>query len=52
MKRKDLGLLVLILVIGTVVWATPHTMIADRAELAAMGRAFNDKIMFTAGKGE
>jgi cytochrome bd ubiquinol oxidase subunit I len=26
-----------VLVIGTIVWATPHTMIADRAELAAMG---------------
>ncbi|MEX2572189.1 MAG: cytochrome ubiquinol oxidase subunit I [Gemmatimonadota bacterium] len=29
--------MLLVLVIGTIVWATPHTMIADRDELAAMG---------------
>src|SRR5918996_320349 len=29
--------LLLILVLGVIVWATPHTMIADRAELEAMG---------------
>jgi cytochrome bd-type quinol oxidase subunit 1 len=26
-----------VLIIGVIVWATPHTMIADREELAAMG---------------
>jgi cytochrome bd ubiquinol oxidase subunit I len=31
--------MLLVLVIGTIVWATPHTMIADRHELAAMGGA-------------
>ncbi|MEX2582989.1 MAG: cytochrome ubiquinol oxidase subunit I [Gemmatimonadota bacterium] len=29
--------MLLVLVIGVIVWATPHTMIADRDELAAMG---------------
>jgi cytochrome bd-type quinol oxidase subunit 1 len=29
--------MLLILVIGVIVWATPHSMIADRQELAAMG---------------
>ncbi len=29
--------MLLVLVLGVIVWATPHTMIADRAELAAMG---------------
>jgi hypothetical protein len=29
--------MLLILVLGVIVWATPHTMIADRDELAAMG---------------
>ena len=29
--------LLIVLVIGTIVWATPHTMIANRREIAAMG---------------
>jgi len=29
--------MLLVLVVGVVVWATPHTMIADRDELVAMG---------------
>ena len=29
--------MLLLLVIGTIVWATPHTMIANRREIAAMG---------------
>ncbi len=29
--------MLIVLVIGVIVWATPHTMIADRQELAAMG---------------
>lgn len=29
--------MLLVLIIGVIVWATPHTMIADRDELAAMG---------------
>jgi cytochrome bd-type quinol oxidase subunit 1 len=29
--------MLLVLVLGVIVWATPHTMIADRAELEAMG---------------
>ena len=29
--------MLVVLVIGVIVWATPHTMIADRSELAAMG---------------
>jgi cytochrome bd-type quinol oxidase subunit 1 len=29
--------MMLVLVLGVIVWATPHTMIADRQELAAMG---------------
>jgi hypothetical protein len=29
--------LLLVLVLGVIVWATPHTMIANRRELAAMG---------------
>jgi cytochrome bd ubiquinol oxidase subunit I len=29
--------MLIVLVIGVIVWATPHTMIADRDELAAMG---------------
>src|SRR5688572_33014086 len=29
--------MLLVLIIGVIVWSTPHTMIADRAELAAMG---------------
>jgi cytochrome d ubiquinol oxidase subunit I len=29
--------MLLVLVLGVIVWATPHTMIADRQELAAMG---------------
>ena len=29
--------MLLVLVIGVIVWATPHTMIANREELAAMG---------------
>ncbi|MGH7475803.1 MAG: cytochrome ubiquinol oxidase subunit I [Longimicrobiales bacterium] len=29
--------MLLVLVLGVIVWATPHTMIADRDELAAMG---------------
>jgi cytochrome d ubiquinol oxidase subunit I len=29
--------MLLVLVLGVIVWATPHTMIANRAELAAMG---------------
>ncbi len=29
--------MLLVLVIGVIVWATPHTMIADRDEIAAMG---------------
>jgi len=29
--------MLVVLVIGVIVWATPHTMIADRQELAAMG---------------
>jgi hypothetical protein len=29
--------MLLVLVVGVIVWATPHTMIASRAELAAMG---------------
>jgi cytochrome bd-type quinol oxidase subunit 1 len=29
--------MLLVLIIGVIVWATPHTMIADRAELEAMG---------------
>jgi cytochrome bd ubiquinol oxidase subunit I len=29
--------MLLVLVIGTIVWATPHTMIANREELARMG---------------
>ncbi len=29
--------MLLVLVIGTIVWATPHTMIANRQEIAAMG---------------
>ena len=29
--------MLLVLVIGVIVWATPHTMIANRRELAAMG---------------
>jgi cytochrome bd-type quinol oxidase subunit 1 len=29
--------MLVVLVIGVLVWATPHTMIADRQELAAMG---------------
>ncbi|MQA90460.1 MAG: hypothetical protein GEU90_09520 [Gemmatimonas sp.] len=29
--------MLVVLVIGVIVWATPHTMIADRDELAAMG---------------
>lgn len=29
--------MLLVLVVGVIVWATPHTMIADRDELAAMG---------------
>ena len=31
--------MLMVLVIGVVVWATPHTMIANRDELAAMGGA-------------
>ena len=33
--------MLLVLVLGVLVWATPHTMIADRAELAAMGGTFH-----------
>ncbi len=33
--------MLLVLVLGVIVWATPHTMIADRAELAAMGGTFH-----------
>ncbi len=33
--------MLLVLVLGVMVWATPHTMIADRAELAAMGGTFH-----------
>jgi cytochrome bd ubiquinol oxidase subunit I len=29
--------MLVVLVLGVIVWATPHTMIADRRELAAMG---------------
>ena len=29
--------MLLVLIVGWIVWATPHTMIASRAELAAMG---------------
>jgi cytochrome bd-type quinol oxidase subunit 1 len=29
--------MLLVLILGVIVWATPHTMIADRDELAAMG---------------
>jgi cytochrome bd ubiquinol oxidase subunit I len=29
--------MLLVLVVGVIVWSTPHTMIADRSELAAMG---------------
>ena len=29
--------MLLVLIVGVIVWATPHTMIADRDELAAMG---------------
>jgi cytochrome bd-type quinol oxidase subunit 1 len=29
--------MLLVLVLGVIVWATPHTMIADRDEIAAMG---------------
>ncbi|HUO99945.1 MAG TPA: cytochrome ubiquinol oxidase subunit I, partial [Gemmatimonadota bacterium] len=29
--------MLLVLILGVIVWATPHTMIADRAELEAMG---------------
>jgi cytochrome d ubiquinol oxidase subunit I len=29
--------MLLLLILGVIVWATPHTMIADRAELEAMG---------------
>jgi len=29
--------MLLVLIVGVIVWATPHTMIADRAELEAMG---------------
>ena len=29
--------MLLVLVVGVIVWATPHTMIADRDEIAAMG---------------
>lgn len=29
--------MLLVLILGVIVWATPHTMIADRQELAAMG---------------
>ncbi len=29
--------MLVVLVIGTIVWATPHTMIANRREIAAMG---------------
>jgi cytochrome bd ubiquinol oxidase subunit I len=29
--------MLLVLVLGVIVWSTPHTMIADRQELAAMG---------------
>jgi cytochrome bd ubiquinol oxidase subunit I len=29
--------MLLVLVVGVIVWSTPHTMIADRQELAAMG---------------
>ncbi|HET6639012.1 MAG TPA: cytochrome ubiquinol oxidase subunit I [Gemmatimonadota bacterium] len=29
--------MLLVLIIGVIVWSTPHTMIADRAELEAMG---------------
>jgi hypothetical protein len=31
--------MLLILILGVIVWATPHTMIADRGEIAAMGGA-------------
>ena len=33
--------MLLVLVLGVIVWATPHSMIADRAELAAMGGTFH-----------
>ena len=33
--------MLLVLVLGVLVWATPHSMIADRAELAAMGGTFH-----------
>ena len=33
--------MLLVLVLGVLVWATPHTMIADRAELTAMGGTFH-----------
>ena len=29
--------MLLVLIVGVIVWSTPHTMIADRAELEAMG---------------
>jgi cytochrome bd-type quinol oxidase subunit 1 len=29
--------MLIVLILGVIVWATPHTMIADRAELEAMG---------------
>src|SRR5947209_20246250 len=35
--RPYLKWLLVILVLGAIVWGTPHTMIADSKELAAMG---------------
>ncbi|MDX1673377.1 MAG: cytochrome ubiquinol oxidase subunit I [Longimicrobiales bacterium] len=35
--RPYIKWMLLVLVLGVIVWATPRTMIADRAELAAMG---------------
>ncbi|MEE9208436.1 MAG: cytochrome ubiquinol oxidase subunit I [Gemmatimonadota bacterium] len=34
---KHVKWMLLVLVLGVIVWATPHTMIASRAEIAAMG---------------
>ena len=33
--------MLIVLVIGVIVWATPHTMIANREEVAAMGGAYH-----------
>ncbi len=33
--------MLIVLVVGVIVWATPHTMIASRAEIAAMGGTYH-----------